>query len=99
MAKSVKFDIEVIKRIGEIARYLEDEFGENVASKFTQAVFSDALLLGHFPKRGMRSQKFPEIRHIKVTKHNRLYYRIDGDDILVIYLFDLRQNPATDPYR
>ena len=99
MAKTVIFDVEVIGKIEEIATYIEENFGKTAAVKFTQTIFKKAQSLSRFPEKGRHSQKFPEIRHINVSKINRLYYRIEDDDILIIFLFDMRQAPEKDPFQ
>ncbi len=34
----------------------------------------------------------------KVDKHRNLYYRIEGNKLIVVYLFDTRQHPNNNPY-
>lgn len=99
MAKTVIFDVEVILQIQETAEYLEEIFGKAVAGKFTKGVYEKARSLSRFPDKGMRSKIFPEVRHLKVSKYNRLYYKIEGNDVLVLYLFDMRQDPKKDPFQ
>jgi len=42
--------------------------------------------------------KVSEVQWILITKHNKLYYRIEGDIIYMITLFDTRQNPKKNRY-
>jgi hypothetical protein len=50
------------------------------------------------PDEGRNSSKVPEVQWILITKHNKLYYRIEGDIIYMITLFDTRQNPKKNRY-
>ncbi len=99
MAKTVIFDLEVVLQIQETAEYIEEAFGKNVADKFVNGIFEKARSLSHFPEKGMRSKRFPEVRSIKVSKYNRLYYKVEANEVLVLYLFDQRQDPQKDPYQ
>ena len=99
MAKTVIFDFEVVAQIYETALYLEETFGRTAAVKFTKNIYQLAQSLSRFPERGMRSSKFPDVRHINVSKYNKLYYRIEGSEVVILFLFDMRQNPAKDPYQ
>jgi hypothetical protein len=42
--------------------------------------------------------KFLKYNGFLITKHNKLYYRIEGDIIYMITLFDTRQNPKKNRY-
>ncbi|MEO6639063.1 MAG: hypothetical protein ABIN25_12355 [Ginsengibacter sp.] len=50
------------------------------------------------PYIGKASSKSPGIRAILITKHNKLYYKINADKIIVINMYDTRANPKNNPY-
>jgi hypothetical protein len=54
--------------------------------------------LSTFPNPGIASTKEKKIRSIVLTKHNKLYYRINNDLIEVLNIFDTRQNPKQNKY-
>ena len=56
------------------------------------------LRLINEPDSGRNSTKVPDVQWILITKHNKLYYRVKGEIIYVITLFDTRQNPNRNKY-
>ncbi len=49
------------------------------------------------PKIGRLSSK-KNIRSLRVTKHNRIYYRISKTQITILDLFESKQNPKRNKY-
>lgn len=39
------------------------------------------------------------VRSIIISKHNRLYYRIEGEKITIINMMDMRIDPVNNPYK
>jgi len=50
------------------------------------------------PKIGIKSKSDKTIRSLLVTKHNRLYFSVDDDKILLLQLFDTRQHPSKNKF-
>ena len=52
-------------------------------------------LLSTFPKLGYPSAKRKGVRSTLITKHNKLFYKVDEDkkEIVILAFFDTRQNP------
>jgi hypothetical protein len=47
------------------------------------------------PFLGIKSQRFPTLRRLLITKHNSLIYRVIDDTIYLLNIIDNRQNPKT----
>ena len=50
------------------------------------------------PKIGRPAVKIKDVRSISITRHNRLYYKVEKNTIKVITLFDTRQNPSKNKF-
>ena len=54
--------------------------------------------LSLLPNLGIASIKEPSIRSILITKHNRLYYQAYSDKIVILDIFDRRQDTQKNKY-
>jgi plasmid stabilization system protein ParE len=78
--------------------YLDEHWGESVASDFIKLVDSKILLLSSQPNIGIRSQKLKDARSILITKHNRLTYRVKDHTLIILNLSDTRRHPKKNKY-
>lgn len=85
-------------RINALLSYLKTTWNLKVADDFLKIFTEKVNLLTKNPKIGKPSLKVKGIRSIQITKHNRLYYRATKHVIIIVTLFDNRQNPATNKY-
>jgi hypothetical protein len=58
-----------------------------------------AFYLAQQPLLRIRSENEPEIRSLLHTKQNRLYYQVKENKIIVLNIFDIRQNPLSDKFQ
>ena len=70
--------------------YLEHEWGKKVADEFQDKVDNAIELLKHHPHVGAPSRRFLGARGLLITKHNRLFYRVEKNTISIILLADTR---------
>jgi plasmid stabilization system protein ParE len=72
--------------------------GYQVADEFSDVLFKrlDALALQPFT--GKPSTRKTNTRSLLITKHNRVFYKVDGQTIKVVNMFDTRTNPRKNPY-
>lgn len=86
-----------IESVDNTADYIEDVFGTVRSIAFYKEVQSRADALLQFPKRGRVDQSLTggkyEYRSLSVGRLSRLIYRIDGDTIRILYLWNNRRNP------
>lgn len=91
MVLKEKWSDEAERKLNDVLLYLTEQWSEKDAFKFllkTERVVS--LIL-------KRPQIYPifknDIRKAVVTKQITLYYKVKGKSLLIITLFDNRQNP------
>lgn len=97
MAYKINFTRKGRESIAAVVDYLELEWSEKVAVEFIANLNQHLKLLAS----GILSGKPSETRGVKsvlVSKHNRLYYRIESGEIPLLLLWDIRQNPTRHPY-
>ena len=87
-----------LKRFVALNAYLETQWNLSVAKEFHSTFVQVVLTLTEQPGIGSPSHK-KNVRKILITKHNRLYYRVnDNNTITLLTLFDTRQNPKKNRY-
>lgn len=89
---------DAIESVDNTADYIEDIFGTARSLLFYEEVQSRAESLLQFPKKGRVDQwlnggKY-EYRSLSVGRLSRLIYRIDGETIRILYLWNNRRNPV-----
>jgi plasmid stabilization system protein ParE len=73
-----------------VLNYLEKEWGTQVAFTFLDKVRTRIYALQSHPYIGtLTSSK--NVRSTLITRHNRLYYRIDKNKIFILNLYDTRR--------
>jgi plasmid stabilization system protein ParE len=72
-----------------ILEYIEKEFGTKVAQDFLSRVRTRIYALKSHPYIGSLTS-LKNARSTSVTKHNRLYYRIARNKIIILNLYDTR---------
>jgi plasmid stabilization system protein ParE len=80
-------------KLQNLLTYIEKEFGLLVAQRFAKQVDKKFSILQQQPFIGKPSLYIQNVRSIHAGKHNRLYYRIDGDKIIVLNMYDTRIKP------
>ncbi len=99
MALQVVWTNNALEDYRRVIDYLLTVWTLKVASDFITIPEERIDTLRTFPNVGIASVKYPLIRSIVITKHNKLYYRILTDRIEILNIFDTRQDPAKDIYK
>lgn len=86
-------------KLFKLLDYLRQEWGDNVANSFINRLQKRLNTLSQQPYIGASSIVIKSVRSILITKHNRLYYRIEEDTIEVLNIYDTRSNPKKNPYK
>jgi plasmid stabilization system protein ParE len=92
MALQIIWTINALEDYKKVVDYLSKEWSLSTAEEFIQTVERRTENLTNFPNLGRASTKEPSIRSIILTKHNKLYYRVSGDAIEILNIFDTRQD-------
>lgn len=85
------------KRAGKnyysIRDYITGEFGKRTSEAFTNKLIYFLEILKNYPELGSLEIKEKSIRGFQFSKQTRIFYRIKGDKIIILTLFDVRQHP------
>jgi len=98
MAIKIEWTEPVLQDLKTIVDYIEKEWSEALADKFIELVKERIQTLSKHPYMGMASSKYKFVRSIKLSKHNKLYYRIENDTLVLLSIFDTRQHPGKNSY-
>lgn len=94
MALKIFWTKRASKNFDIILEYLEIEWGELVTKRFIKDVYDFLELLVEFPEIGSIENKEKGIRGFTLIKQINVFYRITSDKIIILGLFDNRQNPS-----
>ena len=85
-------------RVQKVLTYLEKEWSHKVAVEFLLKIDRRIDLLARQPHVGVLSSKVKNIRGLLITRHNRLYYKIKDNKVIILNMYDTRINPKKNPY-
>lgn len=98
MAYEIVWSKNATQDLKKIIEYLRDEWSVDIAEKFIDKLDSILELLENAPYIGIKSEKRAGVRQILITRHNKLFYRLRGNTILLLDFFDTRQDPDKSIY-
>ncbi len=98
MVEQVVWNKRAAKIFNEIVDYLLENVSEASAENFINNTFELIDKLRKYPEIGRKSKIKETVRQYKIDKFKRLYYRIHGNKLIIVYIFDQRQNPDSNPY-
>jgi plasmid stabilization system protein ParE len=98
MAYQVIYKKRFNNKLIQLLQYLEQEWGQKVSVEFLSKIDKRIETLKQQPFIGKPSEKKPEVRAISITKHNRLYYKISNNKIVILNLFDTRKSSKNNPF-
>ncbi len=81
------------KNYSSIKSYIEGKFGERTATAFSKKLIDFLEILKNYPELGSLDVPNKNIRGFQFSKQTRIFYRIKGERIIILTLFDVRQNP------
>ena len=97
MARQVVWNKKARIKFNEIVDYLESEVSEKAAVKFVVRVDNLIEKLLRYPEIGRKSKR-KTVRQHRIDKYNKLYYRKNGSRLTIVFIFDDRQDPNSNPY-
>ncbi len=90
MAYEIIINKRFTNKLLNVLGYLEKDWGSNVAHAFLDTIYSRIYALQNHPYIGsLTSMK--GVRSTLITKHNRLYYRVFKNKIIILNLYDTRK--------
>lgn len=98
MEKALIFSTDALEQIQLIWRYIDENLSSQSADNLLERIDEKVKWIIKNPETGYLSEASPQIRYVLVDKHRRLYYEIGEELIIVLALFDTRQDPKKRPY-
>jgi len=92
MAKQIVWTSRALKNFDSVVKYLEEDWSEDVTIAFIKRTYEIIELLAIHPTLGTLEEKKRNIRGFLLTKHNRIFYRITANKLVILNVFDTRQN-------
>lgn len=85
-------------KVVKVLMYLEKEWSKQVAATFLTKIDRRIELLKKQPHIGAASTKVKGVRGILITRHNKMYYKVVGNKVVILNMYDTRMNPKKIPY-
>jgi plasmid stabilization system protein ParE len=85
-------------KVQKVLAYLEKEWSHKVAEEFLIKIDRRINQLTKQPHLGVSSSKIKDVRGLLITRHNRMYYKIKDDKVIILNMYDTRINPKRNPY-
>jgi plasmid stabilization system protein ParE len=82
----------------QIVQYLTDFWSEQLALKFYNDTMRQIDTLAQMPFIGRASGKDPSVRSILLSRHNALYYSIQGNIVFLLDIVDTREDTDKNPF-
>jgi plasmid stabilization system protein ParE len=76
-----------------IQRFLLENWSAKVSKEFEQKVLSFFEMVERFPQIGSIETGENDIRGFLLSKHTKVFYRIKGNQIIILSFFNTRSNP------
>ncbi len=92
MAKEIIWLASARNRYRAIVEYLQSDWSDKAAEEFVEKVNDKLELLRVFPQIGSESNKKKGLRKLVLSPHNTLIYRIKGNVIILLTIYDNRQS-------
>ncbi len=98
MGKRVTWKPKPLRQIREIESYFIRELGTFQAyDNFLDALYSRLTRIVEHPESG-RPTGYKSVRYWRIDDHRCVFYRITKDKIIILLIWDTRQNPERNPF-
>ncbi len=98
MDKLIVWNKKAQAKFDKTVSYLQKDWSEKIAENFVKTTNQNLFLLSKFPHLGRKSSKNTAVRLLNITRHNQMFYRIEGRKIIILTFFDLRQDSSKKPF-
>ena len=98
MALEIRWTTRADIKLDHVIKYLETEWGESVVKAFMRKLYDFLEILSEFPEIGSVQYPPKGIRGFLLTKQISIFYKIEGDQIILLDLFDNRSDPKKKDY-
>jgi plasmid stabilization system protein ParE len=97
MENQIIYKKRFLNKLDKLLTYLEKEWNITVANEFLDKLEEKIRIIKLHPTIGGTSA-ITNTRSILITSHNKIYYRIENNKIVVINMIDTRKNPKNNPF-
>jgi plasmid stabilization system protein ParE len=80
-------------KLNKIYKFILDNWNIRIADEFINKLKYKLQILSYFPHIGQKSQKKKDVRRYIISEQVSLFYKIEKKKIIILTLFDTRQNP------
>jgi plasmid stabilization system protein ParE len=98
MAYEIVLKKRFTKKLVKLLAYLEKEWSHKVAASFLQKIDLRIKQLSGQPLTGISSAVLKDVRSVFITRYNRVYYKVKGNKVIVLNMYDTRMNPKKNKY-
>jgi len=99
MARQIVWNKRAVVNFNEIVDYLETKVSERSAMDFVIRLDDLIEKLNAHPEIGRKTRNYNTVRQYRIDKYKKLYYRKHGKKLIIVFIFDERQNPESNPYQ
>jgi len=93
MALKILWTKRADKKFDQIIDYLLVEWNPKVTSSFVKNVYDLVELLAEYPEIGTLENDVKGIRGITIIKQINIFYRVKGNQLIILTFFDNRKDP------
>jgi plasmid stabilization system protein ParE len=98
MVKLIRWSDEANEIFENISSYLQEHHSLKTATKFADAVYAKIDVLILYPDIGRPSSKNSAVRIVLIDKQIIMFYKFDGNELLIVDFFNTRQDPQKRKY-
>lgn len=99
MAYQIIYKKRFLNKLLKLLDYLKSEWNISVANKFIDQLNKRLETLAKQPFIGIESITAKSVRSILITRQNRIFYRIKGNVLEILNMYDTRSNPQKNKYK
>jgi plasmid stabilization system protein ParE len=97
MANKIIYKKRFLNKLDKLLAYLQKEWSITIANEFLDKLEEKIKVIKHQPATGTTTA-IENTRSILISKHNRVYYRIEENKIIIINMVDTRKNPKKNSF-
>ena len=93
MALKIQWTKRADKKFDLILDYLLVEWNQKVTVSFVRNVYDIIDILAEYPEIGTLENSEKGIRGLTIVKQVDIFYKVNGDQLIILNFFDNRQDP------
>ena len=99
MVTKIEWRKKALRFVEGKAIYLETEFSEQAAINFVSRIEKTIEKVAKNPKSYRKVSLSKSVYFTNVDKQNQMFYRVEGDRLIISAFFDTRQDPKKRPFQ